>query len=47
MVNIGYLDILQWARNNGCEWDSQTCKVAKLNGYLDIVEWARTNGCPE
>jgi len=36
------LHILKWARNNGCDWDSNTCKAA---GHLHILQWARENGC--
>lgn len=25
----GHLAVLQWARENGCEWDSETCADAE------------------
>src|SRR5580698_613784 len=42
----GSLEILKWARYNGCEWDWKTCAHAALNGHLHILEWARSKGCP-
>lgn len=42
----GYLKILQWARENGCPWDEDTCSFAALNGHLEVLQWARANGCP-
>ena len=42
----GHLDVLKWARSEGCPWNSWTCTNAARNGYLDILKWARANGCP-
>jgi hypothetical protein len=42
----GHLDVLQWARQNGCPWDEETCAFAAQNGHLDVLQWARQNGCP-
>jgi hypothetical protein len=28
----GFLEVLKWARQNGCEWDSLTCSRAASNG---------------
>ena len=42
----GHLEILKWARENGCTWDEQTCSKAAMNGQLEILQWARSNGCP-
>jgi hypothetical protein len=36
--------VLQWARENGCPWDSQTFRLA---ANVEIVQWLRANGCPE
>jgi len=41
----GHLAVLQWARQNGCEWDSWTCGYAAKNGHLEMLQWARQNGC--
>jgi hypothetical protein len=43
----GHLEVLQWARANGCEWNTHTCKWAARKGHLEVLQWARANGCPE
>ena len=42
----GHLEVLQWARANGCPWDEKTCWRAAEGGHLEVLQWARTNGCP-
>ena len=42
----GHLEVMQWARANGCPWDSLTCAYAAEGGYLEVLQWARANGCP-
>jgi hypothetical protein len=42
----GYLEVLQWARANGCPWDGDTCTIAAERGHLEVLRWARANGCP-
>ena len=37
----GYLDCLIWAREHGCDWDSETCSAAAQEGHLDCLIWAR------
>ena len=37
---------LQWARENGCDWDVWTCAHAAKGGHLEVLQWARANGCP-
>ena len=39
----GYLEILQWARANGCDWDHSVIAQARTD---EIRQWARENGCP-
>ena len=41
----GHLEVLKWARENGCDWDSNTCSYAAENGHLEVLKWARENGC--
>ena len=36
---------MQWARANGCAWNSITCSRAAMGGHLDVLKWARSNGC--
>ncbi|CAM9489559.1 unnamed protein product [Ectocarpus sp. 8 AP-2014] len=40
----GHLDVLRWARNNGCPWDGHA--VERLRSGISKVQWARDNGCP-
>jgi len=42
----GDLEMLQWARANGCPWDEGTCAAAARGGHLEVLQWARANGCP-
>jgi len=41
-----HLEVLQWARANGCPWDIRTCHKAAGGGHLKVLLWARKNGCP-
>ena len=34
----GWLDLLKWARQNGCNWDSNTCSNAAFNGHLEVLK---------
>ena len=45
-AGAGLLPVLQWARDNGCEWDNATCDEAARAGRLDMLQWARTNRAP-
>jgi hypothetical protein len=36
---FGHLNVLQWARANGCPWDENTCSEAASNGHLDVLHW--------
>jgi hypothetical protein len=42
----GYLEVLQWARANGCPWNERTCALAAESRQLEVLQWARANGCP-
>ena len=33
----GHLDVLQWARANGCPWKEGTCSAAAGGGHLECV----------
>ena len=41
----GNLEVLKWARENGCQWNSSTCSNAASGGHLEVLKWARDNGC--
>jgi hypothetical protein len=42
----GRLDVLQWARANGCPWNEWACACAAENGHLHVLEWLREHRCP-
>ncbi|KAK3278740.1 hypothetical protein CYMTET_13335 [Cymbomonas tetramitiformis] len=37
----GHLQVLQWAREQGCPWNAQTCCDAARGGHLEVLQWAR------
>lgn len=41
----GWLNVLQWARKHGYEWDKETCSEAARGGHFEVLKWARANGC--
>ena len=45
-AGMGRLEVLQWARANGCDWNWDTCSAAAEGGHLEVLQWARANGCP-
>ena len=45
LARYGYLEVLQWARANGCSWNEDTCSEAARGGHLAVLQWARANGC--
>jgi hypothetical protein len=42
----GHLEVLQWARQQGCPWGTATCWLAAEAGHLAVLQWARQHGCP-
>ena len=38
--------MLQWAREQGCPWDEETCAGAASGGHLKVLQWLREQGCP-
>ncbi len=47
-TNGGYLSTLQWARENGCPWDKNTCVHTACGGHMSTLQWALENKskCP-
>jgi hypothetical protein len=41
----GHLEVLRWARQQGCPWGALTCSAA-ARGHLAVLQWARQQGCP-
>ena len=44
IVRHGYLEILCWARENGCHWNENTSALAAQYGHLEVLQWVRGNG---
>ena len=45
IAKSGNLEVLKWARENGCEWNRSTCSNAAFGGHLEVLKWALSNGC--
>ncbi len=46
LAQRGHLQVLKWARSQGCPWDWRTCAQAAMRGHLEVIQWARSQGCP-
>ena len=42
----GHLEVLKYAHENGCPWNSWTCSSAARRGHLEVLKYAHENGCP-
>ena len=50
----GYLQVLKWAREHGCQWEENIyhnpyldcCALAARFGHLEVLKWAREQHCP-
>ena len=45
IAGAGGLEVLKHVREQGCEWNENTCRSAALGGHLELLKWARANGC--
>ena len=45
IADNGHLACLKFAHQNGCEWNSQTCRAASGKGQLSCLQYAIENGC--
>jgi len=43
---LGHFDIVKWAREEGCPWDTGTYSAAIRSGNYDLWIWVNENGCP-
>ena len=43
----GHLPTLQYSHENGCPWDSDTCRYAADNEHWDCLQYAVDNKCPD
>ena len=39
----GHLEVLRWAREHGCPWESDSCIQAARVGHLEVLQWMREN----
>src|SRR5690606_19749185 len=39
------IPLLQWAKDNGCPWNTNTSALIAREGQLSVLQWARENGC--
>ncbi|QDZ23487.1 hypothetical protein HOP50_10g60260 [Chloropicon primus] len=39
----GHIDVLEWLRSGGCEFDDCTCAAAARGGHLHILQWLRSH----
>jgi hypothetical protein len=42
----GRIEVLKWARSQGCPWDEYTYSLAAKNGHLEVLKWLRSQRCP-
>ncbi|KAJ8612938.1 hypothetical protein CTAYLR_006194 [Chrysophaeum taylorii] len=45
-ARVGNLEVLRWARGEGCPWTEHAASSAALGGHLKVLTWARHHGCP-
>ena len=45
-AGAGKLNVLQWARENGCPWDQETLVSAIRGNHFTVAKWAVDNGVP-
>ena len=45
-MNDGRLETLRWARENGCDWNTNACAMAAMGDQLEVLQWLRANSCP-
>jgi hypothetical protein len=42
----GYIELLQWARTRGCQWDELTIRIAAQYGRYELFTWMYMEKCP-
>lgn len=46
LAKHGKVELLQYARTQGCRWDERACSHAAGGGHIDTLQCARGNDCP-
>jgi len=44
-ASAGQLNLLQWARQNGCTLDSSACAGASFGNQLETLKWLKEQQC--
>ena len=44
-AEYGFIEWIEWLREEGCGWDWRTCYAANTSGNFDICDWVVENGC--
>jgi len=42
---VGSVEMLAWAKDNGCPWKDGTCALLAEHGNLTVLQWARDHDC--
>jgi hypothetical protein len=42
---VGSVQMLAWAKDNGCHWLMLTCGHIVGGGKLEVLQWTRAQGC--
>ena len=45
-ISPWHLEVLQWAWEHHCPFDTGTCKAAAEGLHLDVLKWAMEHGFP-
>ena len=41
---VGSVQLIAWAKDNGCSWNWAVCAHAADGGHLEVLKWARAHG---
>ena len=42
----GHLEVLKWARENGCPLNERVTHAACEGGHIELLKWLKEQGCP-
>jgi hypothetical protein len=46
MLIFGSVELLAWAKEQGCPWTVQTSARTAAGGRVEVLQWARAHHCP-
>lgn len=44
-AEAGHIEILKFARRNGCPWDPRTSSAAAWGNHCEVLQWVVAQGC--